>query len=139
MITGAFVALELSLKEFLSSGSIPIVALVMAILLLLLPFVFLLGVYAWAAFMRLCAGLLNETLPLAPLRLVTAYSAAGFLAMLFGFSFGIWLSLAFLVFQVYGVERMLKCSRWTSVVFVGLPFSIVGVLFALFTLMFKVF
>jgi len=139
MITGGCVALELALKELFSSGSAPIVALVAGLLLLLLPCALLLGVYAWSAFMRLCATLLNESLPVAPLRVVVAYSMAGFLAMLFGFSLGKWISLVLLVFQVYGVEKMLKCSRWTSVVFVMFPFSIMSVLLVLFTLMFKVF
>lgn len=138
-LTGVFVALGLALRELLLNGSPSLVALVTALLLLLMPAVMLAGVYAWTGFMRLCAGLLDESLPDLPLRLVVAYSVAGFLTLGLGFTLGKWLSLVFLIFQVLGVERMLKCSRWTAVVFVMLPFSIVGVVILLFTLMFKVF
>jgi hypothetical protein len=56
-----------------------------------------------------------------------------------GFGLGKWLLVSSFVFQFFGLEKMLRCSRWTSAVYVGLPVSLVGVLGALLTLMFKVF
>ncbi len=139
LVTGALVALELTAREFFSSGSTSLVLLTSLILLPALPALMAAGVHAWTWFMGLSASLLGEKLPRSPLKLVVAYSVAGFLTMGFGFTVGKWLSLGLLVFQVFGVEKMLKCSRWTAVVFVGLPFCIVGVVVLLFTLMFKVF
>jgi hypothetical protein len=139
LITGGLVALELVVVEFFSGGSAPIVAAVAIVMMVFLPPLMLAGVYIWVGFMRLCVALLAESLPEEPLRLVVAYSMAGFLAMGLGFTLGKWLSLILLIFQVIGVERMLKCSRWTAIVFVTLPFSIVGVLALLLTLIFKVF
>jgi hypothetical protein len=51
---------------------------------------------------------------------------------------GLWLALMTFVFQFFGVEKGLRCSRWTAAVYVGLPFGIVAVMFGVVTLMFKV-
>ncbi|HEY5039175.1 MAG TPA: hypothetical protein VIJ93_08910 [bacterium] len=138
-LTGVLVALELGIVEALSGGSIGIVALVTLLMLAGMPLLVTVGVQLWSHFVRLCGFLLGESLPLEPLRQVTAYSTAGLVALGVGWGLGKWLVLATFVFQFFGVEKVLRCSRWTAAVYVGLPFSIVAVLAGLSTLMFKVF
>jgi hypothetical protein len=98
-----------------------------------------LWIYVWAAFMKLCAALLDEDLSLEPLRRVVAFSVGGLVSLGLGYGLGKWVALVMFVFQVFGVERVQKCSRWTAAVYVGLPFSLVAVLGLLGAFMFKVF
>lgn len=138
-LTGILVALELGLAEVLSGGSLFNVLLVTVVMLLAMPFLVTAGIYLWAGFMGLCAFLVGETLPAEPVRQIVAYSVAGIALMGLGFGLGKWLCLAAFVFQVFGVEKVLKCSRWTAGVYVGLPFSLVAVLLVFIAFMFKVF
>lgn len=138
-LTGVLVSLEIGLAEVLSGGSKVNVVLVTVVMLLAMPFLVTAGIYLWSGFIRLCAYLLGEPLPLEPVRLVVAYSIAGIAFLGLGFGLGKWLALATFVFQVFGLEKVLKCSRWTAGVFVGLPFSMVAVLLIFVGLMFKVF
>ena len=78
-------------------------------------------------------------MPLEPVRQVVAYSVAGIALLGLGFGLGKWFCLAVFVFQVFGVEKVLKCSRWTAGVYVGLPFSLVAVLLVFVVFMFEVF
>jgi hypothetical protein len=137
--TGILVALELGLVEIFSGSSWVNVTLVMLLFLLGMPFLVNAGIYLWSGFIRLCAYLLGENLPAEPLRLVVAYSIAGIAFLGVGFGLGKWLALASFVFQVFGVEKALRCSRWTAGVYVGLPFSLVAVLTGFVIFMFKVF
>jgi hypothetical protein len=139
VLTGFLVALELGVAEILSGGSALNVALVMAVMLLGMPFATTAWIYLWAGFMKLCAYLLGEDLPWEPVRNVVAYSLAGIALVGVGFGLGKWLALAMFVFQVFGVQKILHCSRWTAAVFVGLPFSLVVVLGIFVAFMFKVF
>jgi hypothetical protein len=139
VMTGILLAVEMGVVEALSGGSLGNVAMVTILLLAAMPLVVTLWIYLWSAYMRLCAYLLGEAIPVEPLRQVVAYSMAGLVALGVGYGLGKWLALVIFVFQVFGVEKFLKCSRWTAVVYVGLPFSTVAVLVALGTLMFKVF
>lgn len=139
VMTALLVAVELGLVEALSDRSIWIVALVTVLMLLAMPFVVTVWIYLWSGFVKLCANLLGETLPWEPLRRVVAYSAAGWVALGLGYGLGKWVALATILFQVIGVEKALRCSRWTAVVYVGLPFSMVVVLGGFFAFMFKVF
>ena len=138
-LTGILVALELGLAEILAGGSVINVVMVTVVMLLAMPFLVNAGIYLWSGFMRLCAYFLGESLPLEPVRQVVAYSIAGIVFVGVGFGLGKWLVLATFVFQVFGVERVLRCSRWTAGVFVGLPFSLVAVLLVFVGFMFKVF
>ncbi len=138
-LTGVLVALERSLSEILAGGSKVNVVLVTLATLLAMPFLVTAGIYLWSGFMRLCAFLVGESLPLEPVRQVVAYSIAGIALLGLDFSLVIWLSLAVFVFQVFGMEKVLKCSRWTAGIYVGLPFSLVAVLLVFVALMFKVF
>lgn len=139
VITSLLVALELGIAEALSGESLGMVALVTLLMLFGMPFLFAGWVYLWASFIKLCGNLMGENLSLQPVRRVVAYSAAGFAALGVGFGLGKWLALAVFVFQVFGIEKSLRCSRWTALIYVGLPFSLVAVLAVFFTLMFKVF
>jgi len=139
VLTALFVALELGLVEAFSDRSIWIVALVTAILLVALPFVVTVWTYLWSGFIKLSASLLGEDLPWEPLRRVVAYSAAGWTALGLGYGLGKWVALATFFFQIIGVEKAFRCSRWTAVIYVGLPFSMVAVLGGFFAFMFKVF
>jgi hypothetical protein len=139
ILTGVLVALEVGLVEALGGGSIWIIALITALNVLVLPFAIMVWVYLWTSFVRFCAILLGETLPLEPVRQVVAYSAAGLVALGLGFGLGKWLLLAIVVFQIVGIEKALGCSRWMASIYVGLPFALVGVLGGLFAFMFKVF
>jgi len=138
-LTGILVALELGLAEICSGGSKINVVLVTLAMLLAMPFLVNAGIYLWAGFMQLCAFLLGETLPLEPLRQVVAYSIAGIALFGLGFGLGKWLSLATFVFQVFGLEKVLKCSRWTAGILVVFPFSLLAVLLIFGAFMFKVF
>ncbi len=138
-LTGVFVALELGLAEILTGGSVINVTLVTVVMLLAMPFLVTAGIYLWAGFMRLCAFLIGESLPVEPMRQVVAYSVAGIALMGLGFGLGKWFCLSAFVFQVFGVEKVLKCSRWTAGIYVGLPFSLVAVLLVFVAFMFKVF
>ena len=138
-LTGVCIALELGISEAFASSSPAIVALVTFLMLIVMPVVLMAWVYVWSAFIQLCAFLLQENLPFSLLRLMVGYSSAGLLFLGLGGWFGKFLSLATIVFQVWGMERVLKCSRWTAVLFVFLPFSIFAVLVVFFSLMFKVF
>ncbi|MGH7739577.1 MAG: hypothetical protein ACREL1_05470 [bacterium] len=138
-ITGACVALELGISEALTSSSLSIVALVTVLALILLPIVFGAWVFIWSGFIRLCAFLLQENLPASPLRLVVGYSSVGLLFLGLDGWIGKLISLITVVFQVWGMERVLRCSRWTAILFVFLPFSIFLLLLGLVSLMFKVF
>jgi hypothetical protein len=138
-LTGILVALELGLAEVLAGGSFFNVLLVTVVMLLAMPFLVTAGIYLWSGFMRLCAFLVGETLPTEPVRQVVAYSIAGIALLGLGFGLGKWLCLAVFVFQVFGVEKVLKCSRWTAGIYVGLPFSLVAVLLVFVAFMFKVF
>ncbi len=138
-LTGIFVALELGLAEILAGGSIVNVTLVTVVMLLAMPFLVTAGIYLWAGFMRLCAYLIGESLPLEPVRQIVAYSVAGIALMGLGFGLGKWSCLAVFVFQLFGVEKVLRCSRWTAGIYVGLPFSLVAVLLVFVAFMFKVF
>jgi hypothetical protein len=138
-LTGVLVALELGLAEILAGGSKVNVVLVTVAMLLAMPFLVTAGIYVWSGFMRLCAFLVGESLPLEPVRQVVAYSIAGIALLGLGFGLGKWLSLAVFVFQVFGVEKVLKCSRWMAGIYVGLPFSLVAVLLVFVVFMFKVF
>ncbi len=139
VLTGLLVALELGVSEALTGGSPGIVAFVTAILLAGMPLAVTAWIYLWTAFVRLCIYLLGEVLPVAQVRLVVAYSLAGLVGLGLGFGLGKWLALAVFLFQVFGMEKVLSCSRWTAAVYVGLPFSMLAVLAGFFTLMFKVF
>jgi len=139
VLTALFVALELGLVEAFSDRSIWIVALVTVILLVAMPFLVTVWTYLWSGFIKLCAGLLGESLPWEPLRRVVAYSAAGLTALGLGYGLGKWVALATFLFQVIGIEKAIRCSRWTAIVYVGLPFSMVAVLGGFFAFMFKVF
>ena len=138
-LTGVCIALELGISEAFASSSPAIVALVTLLTLLAMPLVLMAWVFVWSTFIQLCAFLLQEHLPFFPLRLMVGYSSAGLLFLGLGGWFGKLLSLTTLFFQVWGMERVLKCSRWTAVLFVFLPFSIFAVLIGFFSLMFKVF
>jgi len=138
-LTGILVALELGLAEILAGGSKLNVVLVTVAMLLAMPFLVTAGIYLWSGFMRLCAFLVGESLPLEPVRQVVAYSIAGIALLGLGFGLGKWLFLAVFIFQFYGVEKVLKCSRWTAGIYVGLPFSLVAVLLVFVAFMFKVF
>ncbi len=139
VLTALLCAVEWGLVEILSDHSFMTVVLFTALMLLVMPFVVTVWIYLWSGFVKLCASLLGENLPLEPLRRVVAYSAAGWVALGLGFGLGKWVALATLLFQVIGVEKALRCSRWTAVVYVGLPFSMVAVLGGFFAFMFKVF
>jgi hypothetical protein len=139
VLTGVLVTLEFGAGEALGGGSLGIVALVTLLLLVLMPFLVTVWIYAWTAFLKLCAFLLEQELDMERVRRVVAFSLAGLAALAVGFGLGKWLALAMFVFQVFGVERVQKCSRWTAAVFVGLPFSLMAVLVLLGALMFKVF
>src|SRR5690348_11080896 len=76
-LTGVCIALELGISEAFASTSWAIVALVTGLTLVAMPLVLVVWVYLWAAFIQLCAFLLQEDLPFAPLRLMVGYSAAG--------------------------------------------------------------
>lgn len=138
-LTGILVALELGLAEICSGGSKINVILVTLAMLLAMPFLVNAGIYLWAGFMQLCAYLLGEALPVEPLRQVVAYSIAGIALLGLGYGLGKWLSLATFVFQVFGLEKVLKCSRWTAGILVGFPFFLVAVLLIFVAFMFKVF
>ncbi len=139
ILTSLLVALELGVSEALSGGSLGMVALVTVLMLVALPFLITAWIYLWASFVKLCGFLMGESLPLAPIRRVVAYSAAGLAVIGVGFGLGKWLALSVFGFQVFGIEKNLRCSRWTAGVIVGLPFSLLAVLAGFFTLMFKVF
>ncbi|HVM33353.1 MAG TPA: hypothetical protein VMU88_09490, partial [bacterium] len=62
-LTGVCVALELGISEAFASTSWAIVALVSGLTLLVMPLVLVVWVYVWAAFIQLCAFLLQEDLP----------------------------------------------------------------------------
>jgi hypothetical protein len=138
-ITGVLVALELGVAEIFSGGSITNVALVTLVMLLGMPFFVNAWIYLWSGFMKLCASMLGETLPLEPMRQVVAYSVAGISLLGIGYGLGKWLALATFFFQVLGIEKVLRCSRWTAGIYVGLPFSLVAVLTGFVIFMFKVF
>jgi hypothetical protein len=138
-ITGILVALELGIAEIFSGGSITNVALVTMVMLLGMPFFVNAWIYLWSGFMKLCAYMLGETLPLEPMRQVVAYSVAGIAFLGLGYGLGKWSALATFVFQVFGIEKVLRCSRWTAGIYVGLPFSLVAVLSGFVIFMFKVF
>jgi hypothetical protein len=138
-LTGVLVALELGLAEILAGGSKINVILVTVFMLLAMPFLVTAGIYLWSGFVRLCAFLVGEPLPLEPVRQVVAYSVAGIALLGLGFGLGKWFCLAVFVFQVFGIERVLKCSRWTAGIYVGLPFSLLAVLLVFVGFMFKVF
>jgi hypothetical protein len=138
-ITGILVALELGIAEIFSGGSITNVALVTLVMLLGMPFFVNAWIYLWSGFMKLCAYMLGEVLPLEPTRQVVAYSVAGIALLGLGYGLGKWLGLATFVFQMFGMEKVLRCSRWTAGIYVGLPFSLVAVLGGFVIFMFKVF
>ncbi len=138
-ITGILVALELGVAEIFSGGSVTNVILVTLVMLLGMPFFVNAWIYLWSGFMKLCAYMLGETLPLEPVRQVVAYSVAGLTLFGVGYGLGKWLALATFVFQIFGVEKVLRCSRWTAGIYVGLPFSLVAVLTGFVIFMFKVF
>lgn len=138
-LTGLLVALELGLVEILSGSSWVNVTLVTGAMLLGMPFLVNAGIYLWSGFMKLCAYLLGESIPLEPVRQVVAYSVAGIALVGVGFGLGKWFALATFVFQIFGVEKVLRCSRWTAGIYVGLPFSLVAVLGGFVIFMFKVF
>ncbi len=138
VLTGLLVALELGAGEILSGGSKVNVILVTVVMLLAMPFFVTAWIYLWAGFLKLCASLLGENMPLQPIRQVVAYSIAGIALLGLGFGLGKWLALATFVFQVFGVEKVMRCSRWTAAVYVGLPFSLVAVLAGFVVFMFKV-
>jgi hypothetical protein len=138
-LTGILVALELGLAEIFSGGSIINIVLVTLGMLLGMPFFVNAWIYLWSGFMKLCANLMGETLPLDPVRRVVAYSIAGIALLGLGWGLGKWLALATFVFQVFGVEKALRCSRWTAGVYVGLPSSLVAMLLLFVLFMFKVF
>src|SRR5579864_4764734 len=77
VLTGFLVALELGISEALSGGSPGIVAFVTVILLAGMPLAVTVWIYFWTGFVRLCAYLLGEGLPIRQVRLVVAYSLAG--------------------------------------------------------------
>jgi hypothetical protein len=139
VITGLIVALEIGIFEVLSGGDLEIVAVVTAGLLVLMPLAVMLWIYGWAGFMRLCGLLLGNDLPSDSLRRAVAYSTGGWIPFIVGFGLGKWLALMTFAFQFFGVEKGLRCSRWAAAVYVGLPFSIIAVIFGMVTLMFKVF
>ena len=139
ILTGLLVALEIGVTEALSGGHTEIVALVTLALLVVMPLVVMLWIYLWAGFMKLCGFLLGNDLPSGPLRQAVAYSTGGWVPIIVGFGLGKWMALVTFLFQFFGVEKGLNCSRWAAAVYVGLPFSIVAVVFGLVTLMFKVF
>ncbi len=138
-ITGILVALELGIAEIFSGGSVTNVALVTLVMLLGMPFFVNAWIYLWSGFMKLCAYMLGEVLPLEPVRQIVAYSVAGLTLFGLGYGLGKWLALATFVFQVVGIEKVLRCSRWTAGIYVGLPFSLVAVLTGFVIFMFKVF
>lgn len=138
-LTGLLIALELGLAEVLAGGSWGNVAWVTLAMFLILPFVVNAWIYVWDAFMRLCASLLGETLSPESTRYVVAYSLAGFLLVGIGFGLGKWLALATFLFQVLGLEKTLRCSRWTAGIYVLFPLSLVLVLLFFTLFMFKVF
>lgn len=138
-LTGVLVALELGLLEILSGGSWLNVVLMTAVMFLALPFLVNVWIYLWDGFLRLCASLLGKNLSAASTRLVVAYSLAGLVALGIGFGLGKWLVLATLVFQIVGLEKSLRCSRWTAGVYVLFPFSLVAVLLLFTVFIFKVF
>ncbi len=138
-LTGILVAFELGLAEIGAGGSKLNVLLVTVVMLLAMPFWVTAGIYLWTGFIRLCAFLVGEGLPTEPLRQVVAYSIAGIALLGLGFGLGKWLCLTVFVFQVFGVEKVLKCSRWTAGIYVGLPFSLLAVLLIFVAFMFKVF
>lgn len=141
ILTGILVALESGISEALGGGSLGIVALVTVILLVAMPFLVTVWIYAWTGFLKLCSFLLNlnENLDVERMRRVVAYSLAGLIVSAVGFGLGKWLILVMFIFQVLGTERVQRCSRWTAVVYVGLPFSLMAVLGILGAFMFKVF
>lgn len=139
ILTGVLVVLEFGAGEALGGGAPGIVALVTALLLVGTPFFVTVWIYAWAAFIKFCAFLLEQELDMERVRRVVAYSMAGLAALVVGFGLGKWLALSMFLFQVFGVERVQKCSRWTAAIFVGLPFSLMAVLALLGAFMFKVF
>lgn len=139
VITGLIVALEIGLFEAITAGDEKIVLVVTAGLLALMPLAVMLWIFLWAGFMKLCGLLLGNDLPTDTLRRAVAYSTGGWIPFIVGFGFGKWLALMTFVFQFFGVERGLRCSRWAAVVYVGLPFSIIAVMSGMVTLMFKVF
>jgi hypothetical protein len=138
-ITGLLVAVELGVAEIFSGGSIMNVVLVTLVMLLGMPFFVNAWIYLWSGFMKLCAYMLGEVLPLEPVRQVVAYYVAGLAFLGLGYGLGKWLALAIFVFQIFGVEKVLRCSRWTAGIYVGLPFSLVAVLTGFVIFMFKVF
>ena len=138
-LTGLLIALELGLAEVIAGGSWGNVAWVTLAMFVILPFLVNAWIYLWDAFIRLCASLLGETLPSQSTRYVVAYSLAGFLLVGIGFGLGKWLVLATFAFQVLGLEKTLKCSRWTAGVYVLFPLSLVLVLLLFTLFMFKVF
>lgn len=138
-ITGLLVAVELGVAEIFSGGSIMNVALVTLVMLLGMPFFVNAWIYLWTGFMKICAYMLGEVLPVEPIRQVVAYSVAGIALLGLGYGLGKWLALATFVFQIFGVEKVLRCSRWTAGIYVGLPFSLVAVLSGFVIFMFKVF
>ncbi|HVZ81164.1 MAG TPA: hypothetical protein VHE12_10290 [bacterium] len=138
-LTGLAIALELGLVEILSGSSWMNVVLVTLVMFLALPFLVNAWIYLWDGFLRLCAFLLGEKVPFTETRSVVAYSLGGFLFVGIGFGVGKWLALATFLFQVLGLEKSLKCSRWTAGVLVLFPLSLVLVLVVFTLFMFKVF
>jgi len=138
-MTGALLAVELGVWEALTGGSLGMVALVTGLLLLALPVAVLLLSLLWARFMGLCAYFLGEELPKEKVFPVVAYSMAGLASFILGPGLGKWLALSAFFFQFLGLERSLSCSRWSALVFVGLPFSMAAVLVVFFTLIFKIY
>jgi hypothetical protein len=138
-LTGLAIALELALVEIFSGSSWINVVMVTAVMFLALPFLVNVWIYIWDGFLRLCAFLLGENLSTQATRYVVAYSLAGFLLIGIGFGLGKWLVLATFVLQVLGLEKTLKCSRWTAGVYVLFPLSLFLVLLGFTMFMFKVF
>ena len=104
-ITGILVSVELGVVEIFSGGSVMNVVLVTLVMLLGMPFFVNAWIYLWSGFMKLCAYMLGEVLPLEPVRQVVAYSVAGLAFLGLGYGLGKWLALAIFIFQIFGVEK----------------------------------
>jgi len=137
MFSGLLLAAGLSLLET-AVGRSWTVAAVSLILLLTLPFLFLLASYVWAYFMKTTASLLGETVPFDTARVVAGYSMAGLLPLMLG-RFGSWLALATILLQVLGLERGLGCSRFKATVLTLFPTAIAALFSLFYTFMFEVF
>ena len=137
--TSLLVALELGFSEALGGGDLRIIAFVTLVLVLVMPFVLSLWVLLWSLFIRLCAQLLGETLPLDKVRLIVSYSAGGWVTLVLGFGWGLLFSMIMVFFQAVGFEKVLGYSRWNSRIYAGFPFALLAMLILIFTLLFKVF